>query len=86
MSEQGNFLGANPIYEDVDGAPFLIGQAVKVVKVDESTYGLFGRVGTVVYYEYECGCGQTFPEDPMIGVRFEDGDREEFWAEELEGK
>ena len=29
------------------------------------------------------GCGQRFPDDPMIGVRFPDGALQEFWREEL---
>jgi hypothetical protein len=39
------------------------------------------RLGRVAYLEYECG--QTFPGDPMIGVRFTDGATYEFWREEL---
>lgn len=30
-----------------------------------------GRIGTVDYLEYECGCGQRYPDVPMVGVRFE---------------
>ena len=46
---------------------------------------LVGLSGTVEYLEYDCGCGQSYPGDPMIGVRLEDGTLEEFWAEELGG-
>jgi hypothetical protein len=79
------YIGAaHYIYDDVDGAPFKIGAIVKVVSLSDETADddLFGCQGSVVYFEYSCGCGQTFPDDPMIGVRF--GDRTtEFWKEEL---
>jgi len=42
-----------------------------------------GLVGTVEYLEYECGCGQTYPMDPMIGVLLDSGQHEEFWKEEF---
>jgi hypothetical protein len=41
------------------------------------------RVGEIIYFEYNCGCGQTFPNDPMIGVKFDNAEIEEFWEEEL---
>ncbi|MFH0990175.1 MAG: Carotenogenesis protein CarS [bacterium] len=72
------------ITKDVFGAPFRIGQRVRVVSIVDETGDerfLEGE-GIVVYLEYECGCGQTFPEDPMIGVRFLNV-TEEFWKEEL---
>lgn len=43
-----------------------------------------GRAGVVDHLDYDCGCGQTYPDDPMIGVTFDDGAAEEFWSEELE--
>ena len=72
------------IYEDVAGAPFRMGDKVKVVSLSDDTADedLLGCQGAVLYFEYTCGCGQTFPDDPMIGVRF--GERTaEFWKEEL---
>ncbi len=72
------------IYDDVEGAPFKVGALVKVVSLSDETADddLLGCQGSVVYFEYSCGCGQTLPTDPMIGVRF--GDRTaEFWKEEL---
>jgi hypothetical protein len=72
------------IYKDVVGAPFRIGDAVKVVSLSDDTADedLLGCQGSVLYFEYSCGCGQTFPNDPMIGVQF--GERTaEFWKEEL---
>lgn len=44
----------------------------------------FNAICEVIYFEYECGCGQTFPEDPMIGIKSSDGEIDEFWKEELE--
>lgn len=78
---------ARPIRLPVEGAPRQPAEVVRVVGASDSTLdpGCVGRVGTVEYLEYSCGCGQTFPGDPMIGVRFADGTLEEFWAEELGG-
>jgi hypothetical protein len=77
---------SQPIHKDVKGAPFKIGESVRVLSLLDNTTSLFwlGRQGVVAYFEYNCGCGQSYPQDPMIGVRFEDGRVEEFWHEELE--
>lgn len=80
--------GARPIFERVDGAPYQPGERVRVVQaIDQEVSDLrafIGRSGVVLYLEYSCGCGQTYPEDPMIGVRLDDGAEQEFWPEELE--
>lgn len=78
---------ARPRYHNVDGAPISIGQLVKV-NPDEgdctSDPDCDGMTGCVVYLEYDCGCGQTFPTDPMIGVKMTFDDKiREFWFEEL---
>ena len=75
----------NPIYHDVDGAPVRIGDTVAVCQVLDCTVDAcyIGMAGRIVYLEYECGCGQTYPDDPMIGVRFDDGHIQEFWKEEV---
>ena len=69
----------------VDGAPFCIRAQVKVITLTDHAAAthLLGKVGRVEYLDYDCGCGQTFPGDPMIGVRFYSGELEEFWKEEL---
>lgn len=74
--------------EDVDGAPYLIGARVQVVKGTDETFdkAFLKRVGYVTYFNYNCGCGQTYPHDPMIGVEFPNGVTEEFWREELKLK
>ena len=41
------------------------------------------KSGHVVHFEYSCGCGQSYPDDPMIGVAFE-GLIEDYWKEELQ--
>ena len=71
--------------KDVLGAPVKIGARVRVGKGSDCTFdaSFRGANGVVEYLEYSCGCGQSFPHDPMIGVRFPDGRLEEFWAEEL---
>ena len=76
-----------PLFKDVCGAPFHITDIVKVLNnpnIDETFDERFTfQSGMIVYFEYECGCGQCFPEDPMIGVRFKNGIVEEFWKEEI---
>ena len=75
----------NLIQRDIRGAPFKIGDCVRVMSGTDETFDprFVGRVGTVHYFEYECGCGQSYPDDPMIGVQFRGGEGEEFWKEEL---
>jgi len=81
-------LKSNLRKEDIKGAPFKIGSRVKVLSNpndDETFESTFtGKIGEVFFFEYDCGCGQTFPNDPMIGVKFQNGKVEEFWKEELE--
>ena len=74
-----------PIRHDLRGAPFRIAERVRVVESKDETFDRHyrGRIGTVSYFEYDCGCGQRYPNDPMIGVIFRDGRTEEFWKEEL---
>lgn len=71
----------------IDGAPFQPGGIIRVVRaIDAGIHDVssfIGRLGLVKYLEYDCGCGQTYPIDPMIGVKFSDGTSEEFWSEEL---
>jgi len=79
---------AKPIYVQTEGAPYQPNQKVVVVSSSEPPEGAdvskyIGLEGTVEYLEYSCGCGQLYPSDPMIGVRFQDGRIEEFWHEEL---
>lgn len=78
---------ARPITTRVDGAPYQPGDSVTIVDaIDQDIHDVsafVGRMGRVEYLEYECGCGQSYPDNPMIGVRFESGDIEEFWREEI---
>ncbi len=82
-------FGCRPIFTRTDGAPFqpndvvIVTTSVEAPGTDVDVSEFIGKTGTVEYLEYSCGCGQTFPGDPMIGVAFQDGLREEFWAEEL---
>ena len=74
--------------EDVQGAPFKIGQRVIVALLaDETADAKFlSHAGRVVTLCYNTGCGDTYPHDPMIKVHFEETDLadELFWHEELE--
>jgi hypothetical protein len=74
------------IFQNVRGVRFSIGENVRVCQlVDQTGASQFlGARGTIQYFEYRCGCGQSYPHDPMIGVRFSNGEVEEFWSEELE--
>lgn len=82
---------AKPVRVHTHGAPYQVGDFVEVVTridveledPDDETPSHIGRAGAVAYLEYSCGCGQTYPTDPMIAVRFPEGDMEEFWREEL---
>lgn len=70
-------LTKNPIEHDVEGAPFKIGQKVKILDNpnDDETFDMkfANKIGKIRFFEYESGCGQTFPRDPMISVRLDDG-------------
>lgn len=65
--------------------PYKIGGFVKIVFATDETFDhkFIGRVGKIVHYDYSCGCGQSFPDDPMIGVKFNSKEIEEFWKEEI---
>jgi len=76
-----------PLYKNVYGSSFNIGEKVQVLNnpnKDETFDEQFAfKSGIIIYFEYECGCGQNFPNDPMIGVKFKQGIVEEFWKEEI---
>jgi hypothetical protein len=73
------------IRDYVEGALIQVGAHVRIGDSEDETFDetFTGQRGVVVHLEYECGCGQTYPNDPMIGVQFSDGQVEEFWFEEL---
>lgn len=73
------------ITENVEGAPFLIDTIVVIgPPCDEEGWPeREGQQGQIAYFNYDCGCGQSYPDAPMIGVGFPDGKIQEFWAEEL---
>ena len=82
-------MSHNKRYTNVPGAPFQLGDRVEITllsKDDTFDKSLYGATGKVLYFEYDCGCGQSFPSDPMIGVCFFNGEVEEFWKEELKLK
>jgi len=64
-----------------------IGDSVQVLNNpnNDETFACqhIGLKGQVKYFNYDCGCGQTYPHDPMIGVEFSNGQMEEFWKEEV---
>ena len=82
---EADFMKDNVIFKNVLGSPFRIGKKVKVIKrIDDTVSTKFiGRKGKVTYFDFTCGCGQSYPNDPMIGVLFPDQTIEEFWREEL---
>jgi hypothetical protein len=73
------------IRTNVRGAPFRIGDKVRVVRGTDETFDrrFLRRVGRIQHLNYSCACGQTYPTDPMIGVLFRSGEVEAFWKEEL---
>lgn len=62
-----------------------IGSCVRVIKGIDETFDerFLQKIGIVENFDFTCGCGQSYPNDPMIGVRFPNGKYEEFWTEEL---
>lgn len=78
---------ARRLVHQVPGSPLQPDDQVLVVAaVDTEVFDvsyMIGKRGVVEHLEYSCGCGQSYPEDPMIGVRFADGSLHEFWREEL---
>lgn len=80
-------LGADRVRVPVAGSPYQPGDLVLVVDaIDRDVSDLsryIGQRGQVEYLEYSCGCGQHYPDDPMVGVQFACGTRVEFWPEEL---
>ncbi len=72
---------------NIKGAPFRIGSKVQVLNnpLNDETFDkkYSCKIGEIIFFEYDCGCGQTFPADPMIGVKFLHGKVAEFWKEEL---
>ena len=100
-------LGSIKRYERVEGSPFQPGDRVQITQAVDAEVDVhpvtgrayIGLAGVVEYLEYDCGCGQRFPDEPMIGVLI-DGEvwsvgeqwqksvrisnKREFWPEELE--
>jgi len=76
---------SNPVYHHIEGAPVQVGTRVVVGSSLDETFdeARSGQTGTVDHLEYAAGCGEAFPGDPMIGVRFPDGHVDGFWIEEL---
>lgn len=85
LDRDGTPVPAGKIRQHVPGAPRQSGDRVLIVAVSDSTVdpGHIGKAGRVDYLNYDCGCGQKWPEEPMIGVVLDDGTEEEFWPEEL---
>jgi hypothetical protein len=87
--DTGIDFGCRPIRSHVEGSPYQPGQNVTVTSSAEGddplvgVTGFIGKSGVILYLEYSCGCGQRYPDEPMIGVKFPDSTMQEFWAEEL---
>ncbi|ODS32957.1 MAG: hypothetical protein SCARUB_01896 [Candidatus Scalindua rubra] len=81
-------LNPNYTFKNIKGAPFKISDKVLVLdnpNNDNSFNNEFvGKKGHVFYFEYDCGCGQTFPSDPLIGVKFINKKVGEYWKEEIQ--
>lgn len=76
--------------EDVEGAPFKIGDKVRVKGTtlddsfdeDETLFFTEREVtGTIYQFRYDLNCGESYPHDPCIHVS---GTGTWFWKEELE--
>lgn len=75
---------AKPVMVHVPGAPYQPGDRVVFTGMvdDECDRVDLGEMGVVVYLEYSCGCGQTYPNLPVLGVSF-GGKVIEVWPEEV---
>jgi len=64
---------------------FKAGQEVEIIKISDETgdESYLNKMGVIKYFDYLCGCGQTYPDDPMIGIEFNNGVVEEYWKEEI---
>jgi len=72
--------------EDVEGAPFLIGQWVRFVGPSEGDRTInkkgVGKIGRVYAFSYEMWCCESYPQDPCIHVS--DLPHDWYWQEELQ--
>lgn len=72
------------IREDFNGAPFKIGDNVRVVKIDDTNQETHaedvGKTGKVVAFGIKTHCGDNYPSDPAIIVEGLDW----YWKDELE--
>lgn len=71
--------------KNVPGAPFCIGDRVKVVKAADETCAVkfIGLQGIVVRFDYRGAVGQNYPGDPLVVVQINE-ETSSFWKEELE--
>lgn len=79
----GNLFDPNVVVNREMGAPFDVGERVKVISPADEFAKKIGWVGVVSNFIYSSGCGETYPGDPMISVVFKDGSNEVYWKEEL---
>lgn len=63
---------------------YKVNDLVKVVKISDQTGDktLLGKIGKIISFDFDCGCGQSRPNDCMYLVDF-GYKKEEFWTEEL---
>ena len=58
-----HILTKNPRYQDIEGAPFRIGEIVKVLEnpSNDETFDIefANKRGKIKFFEYESGCGQS---------------------------
>ena len=71
--------------KNVPGAPFRIGDKVKVIKAADETCAIqfIGHQGIVVRFDYRGAVGQSYPGDPLVVVVIGQSSSS-FWKEELE--
>lgn len=105
VDRDGAEVPRGQLTDAVPGSPFQPGDRVRVVQILDETVTatdlgldpdadieayLVGRAGVVHHLNYDCGCGQRYPDDPMIGVLLDGcaappdpSEWPEFWPEEL---
>lgn len=73
------------ITHNIKEIKFKINQNIKVINLIDKTGNRYylNKIGLIKYFNFDCGCEQTFPHNPMIGIKFFNGKIEEFWKEEI---
>ena len=76
MARFEEHMSANPLYRERQRSPLQDWRSMRIVCSEDDLFDrtFLGRIGIVKYFEYECGCGQSFPLDPDNQNKIEQSD------------